>query len=1197
MFNSKVLPTRVGLGLSLFVATFAMGQTTGLFREVFTDITGNSVTNLTNAVAYPHGPSMEGYLLQFEAPTNWADNYGQRLRALLIPPTSGVYRFAIASDDASVLYLSPTTNEADKIPIARVDGWTNFRQFNKEANQSSAAIPLTNGSAYYIEVLQKEGVGGDNLSVLWVMPGNVTNIPIPGAFLRPIGMPPPVITSQPPTELTVMVGDPLILEVKVQRSLNVGYCWQRNEQPIPGASNSLFIINALSVTNDQDRYRCIVTNLHGAVTSQTCVLSVVPDTRPPAIASVRVASPLMVEVMFTEPVDPSNAVWTIEGGGAVVAARSSLDRRSVLLTLASPLTTGVTVRVSGVRDLAETPNMIAPGSAGAAFLTPGFTPPNVLFGRRESPGPSTRRTPIAITEIHYNPPDRPDGRDLEFIEIYNSVEWPWDLSGYRLGGEIGYTFPAGTVISGRSYRVIAAAPSDVAAVYGLSNVLGSYTGRLSNGGGTVRLIGRLGEVLLEAEYDDDPPWPAAADGAGHSLVLARPSYGEGDARAWAASTWPDGSPGMADPLTTQTWTGVVINEWLAHTDDPVEDFVELYNASTQAVSLAGFWLSDDPATNKFRIPDGTVIPPGGYLVWTQSQLGFALDAAGEVIVLRAPDGRTVVDMIAFGASANGVSSGRTPDGAPDWTDLSSPTPGAPNLGRRAWPVVINEIMYHPITEDDGDEFIELFNRGTNVVNLSGWRIRGGISFNIPAGIMLPPGGYLVVAADAARWRARCSWLNATNCVGNFAGRLSDRSDVIRLQMPEDLISTNSSGQWVTNRVHVTVNEVRYWDGGQWGSWADGGGSSLELTDPRADNWRPSAWADSDESQKCGWVTIEHTGVLDHGNTSYSATELHVLALGAGEYDLDNVQVLNSSGQNLITNGTFTTGAGGWTMRGSHQDSEWRTDAGESGGGLRIRASWRRCRRRRRGWRSDVDHLHRNGCHVAREGALARRTSGTVTASTRQLAGGDRFASNDQRVRHPRPSQQPACDERAPPDLGRRPPSDHARARPARRSLGAGGRSGRHVPAAADVPTRSPLSHHRRADGAAPRRLLRRRHPSSFDPRSHRLLDRGRGRGRTAGRGPFPLRRTEDRRSHSLGCDQRARHLRDLPPMDHRGCPAGMDDPRQKQQPSAVGHVCVQRRACDPRHALHVQRQPLPRPQLQRPHRQRVVRLLARNAEG
>ena len=42
-------------------------------------------------------------------------------------------------------------------------------------------------------------------------------------------------------------------------------------------------------------------------------------------------------------------------------------------------------------------------------------------------------------------------------------------------------------------------------------------------------------VLLTVPYSDVYPWPVAADGTGHSIVLANPSYGEGDPRAWDIS--------------------------------------------------------------------------------------------------------------------------------------------------------------------------------------------------------------------------------------------------------------------------------------------------------------------------------------------------------------------------------------------------------------------------------------------------------------------------------------------------------------------------------------------------------------------------------------------------------------------------------------------------------------------------------------
>src|SRR5207247_10024258 len=91
-----------------------------------------------------------------------------------------------------------------------------------------------------------------------------------------------------------------------------------------------------------------------------------------------------------------------------------------------------------------------------------------------------------------------------------------------------------TVLPGGSFLVIAKSPADLQSVYGLSGVLGPYTNNLPNNSGTIRLRNRVGAIFLEVNYGSTPPWPAAADGAGHSLVLARPSLGGDNADAWAA---------------------------------------------------------------------------------------------------------------------------------------------------------------------------------------------------------------------------------------------------------------------------------------------------------------------------------------------------------------------------------------------------------------------------------------------------------------------------------------------------------------------------------------------------------------------------------------------------------------------------------------------------------------------------------------
>lgn len=561
------------------------------------------------------------------------------------------------------------------------------------------------------------------------------------------------------------------------------------------------------------------------------------------------------------------------------------------------------------------------------------------LGDREALGPSSRRTGLAISEIMYHPREvlwagRP--AELEFVELFNSNPYFEDLSGYRLSGDIEFTFPRGTVLAGGGFVVVARVPEDVKAVYGLASVLGPYTNNLPNQQGRVRLRNNNGFLLLEVNYESRPPWPVAADGAGHSLVLARPSYGENSPRAWAISDGIGGSPGRADPSTPDPWRGVLINEILAHTEWPLEDGFELYNHGGQSVDLSGGVLTDDPTTNKCVLPAGTVLPPGGFLALTAAQAGFRLSSAGETLYWLNASRTRVLDAVRFDDAANGVSVGRVPEGGPSFYPLPRPTLGGPNGAPLRSEVIINEIMYHPISGDDDDQYVELYNRSTNVVNLGGWRFEAGISYTFASNVVLAANEYLVVARNATNLLARYPTLNATNTVGDFGGALAHGGERIALSFPQLRVMTNAQGGWSTNLLHVVANEVTYGPGGRWGHWAAGGGSSLELVDPNADTRLAPNWADSDETGKAPWTTIEATGVLDNGSGTPDA--LHVLLLGEGECLLDEVEVTPQGAANRLTNPTFEAGLAGWTMRGNHERSSLEEAGFNSGRSLHLRAS-------------------------------------------------------------------------------------------------------------------------------------------------------------------------------------------------------------------------------------------------------------------
>ena len=128
-------------------------------------------------------------------------------------------------------------------------------------------------------------------------------------------------------------------------------------------------------------------------------------------------------------------------------------------------------------------------------------------------------------------------------------------------------------------------------------------------------------------------------------------------------------------------------------DGLFSDWFELYNAGNTALDLSGFYLNNS-ATNKgqFQIPNGRIIPAGGYLlVWADRNINlntnagdlhvdFKLGKTGETIGLFAPNG-ALVDTVSFGVQSDDISQGRFPDGgAGVFQFFTKPTPGSSNNG-------------------------------------------------------------------------------------------------------------------------------------------------------------------------------------------------------------------------------------------------------------------------------------------------------------------------------------------------------------------------------------------------------------------------------------------------------------------------------------------------------------------------------------
>ena len=333
--------------------------------------------------------------------------------------------------------------------------------------------------------------------------------------------------------------------------------------------------------------------------------------------------------------------------------------------------------------------------------------------------------------------------------------------------------------------------------------------------------------------------------------------------------------------------GVKINEGLFRGTD--ERWIELYNPGAEDFDLGGYYLTDDRNdSEKVLLPEGETIPAGGYATYTETELGLNFSVTEEdnnvFVALIEPAGGRVVDAVNFRPSHDGLSESRVPDGE-EMRDAAEPTPGEPNRLDVNTSIVIHEIMYHPIDNNRDREFIELYNRSAEPVDLSGWEFTSGVEFDFPDNTVMGPGEYLVVARDPVLIRSVYGLPEAAvlgpvdeESLDDF-GSLSDRGERITLQ----------------DGLGRTADTVRYFDGGDWPRWADGHGSSIELIDPLQDNRFGTAWDASDDSDKSEVRRFSYSGRhISSGGGWFGGgddSELHLLLLSRGITVVDNVSVL------------------------------------------------------------------------------------------------------------------------------------------------------------------------------------------------------------------------------------------------------------------------------------------------------------------
>jgi hypothetical protein len=293
--------------------------------------------------------------------------------------------------------------------------------------------------------------------------------------------------------------------------------------------------------------------------------------------------------------------------------------------------------------------------------------------------------------------------------------------------------------------------------------------------------------------------------ASASLLLLGPSVVLGAAdRGRARQPFPSGiSLNEFMPLPASDWN----DDGATNQGD---EYIELYNANPFDADISGWMIDDvaDSGSSPYVLPPGTVLRAQRHLLLFAAETGIDLadEEEGDELRLMTPDGVLVESYDYVEATADGAYS-KTSDGGGAWTSGYSPSPGASNLPPApptatptstaiftppatptptATPtpvapmVSLNEFMPNPAADwngdgilgDENDEYIELYNANAFALDLSGWRVDdaaggGSAPYTLPAGTMLPAGGFLAL------------WSRDTGIALNNSG-----GDSVRLLRPD-----------------------------------------------------------------------------------------------------------------------------------------------------------------------------------------------------------------------------------------------------------------------------------------------------------------------------------------------------------------------------------------------------------------------------
>ena len=302
----------------------------------------------------------------------------------------------------------------------------------------------------------------------------------------------------------------------------------------------------------------------------------------------------------------------------------------------------------------------------------------------------------------------------DWVELYNSSNKYIDISGYRIddSSHKGEPLAEGTKLAPKEFLVL---------YEGIDN--SSKDGKyrygdfgISDTKESISLIDKIGNVVDSKDWD----------------------FGTDTTYNWGR--YPDGGNfRVVEPSEGYSNYNIRLNE----INTNKSDYIEVYNAGNKEVNLKDWKVLDD-ADNINAVFDNLIIKPGQVKAIDAEKLGKSDKAA-----LYGPSGVLVDSGYKWSRHARGTYQ-RVPDGSGDFKDQEQTRGNIndPSKDKNEKNVIINEV--EASTPNGHKDYVELYNKGTTNVDISGWiikRDKDDRSSKIADNTIIKPGEYYLLVED------------------------------------------------------------------------------------------------------------------------------------------------------------------------------------------------------------------------------------------------------------------------------------------------------------------------------------------------------------------------------------------------------------------------------------------------------------------